>query len=89
MSSKEAAAYCGLCVQSFIAFAKRRNFRRIPGTYRYDRRALDKLLDSLYRLEEGGERGYNLEAQTAKVKSYADILRARKSRKEALKRQNN
>lgn len=45
MNSKEAAAYCGLSVVSFRAFAKRNGIKRIGGAYVYDLQAIDRAID--------------------------------------------
>ncbi len=46
LSSKDAAAYCGMSVNAFMAASKKGILPgRIKGTYRYDKQALDRAID--------------------------------------------
>lgn len=87
ITSKEAAEYCGLSVATFRSFAKRNNFRRIPGQYVYDRIELDRILDKFNKpIAKEGRLGYDYEAEIMKVKPYEDILKERKHRHKAAQR---
>lgn len=93
ISTEQAAAYCGLSVRGFRAFAKKNNFPKANGAPRYDIKALDTLIDKMYGfpVAQGVEVNYSYEADLAKLKDRTNALKAARhkhSSKEAGQRRN-
>lgn len=76
----EAAEFCGLSVASFRSFAKKNDFKRIPGHYRYDLAELNRILDSINQapVAKGGEVAYSYSVDVAKIGKRTNALKAGK-----------
>lgn len=85
LRTKEAAAYCGMGVPAFRAFAKRSGLRRIPTSYRWDKDSIDNLLDILSGkgVDKAQKPAYSFEAEMRKVNRNGNEPPRRKPRTKA------
>jgi hypothetical protein len=57
MTREQAAAYCGVAITTFTTWVQRGTVPGpVPGTHRWDRKAIDGALDALSRIDDEFER---------------------------------